>query len=83
MRGFRHTLFLLLQIGVIVSGLVAVAVQPQSWKAILICVTGGLIASYVCERIARRYLRYTFGRLRRAARKLSLSCCSPRCSWLS
>lgn len=71
LRGFRHTLFLLLQIGVVVSGTIAVALEPQSWKAVLICVVGGLVASFICERIARRYLRYTFGRLRRAALDIS------------
>lgn len=71
LRGFRHTLFRLLQVGVVASGLIAWAVQPQSWIAILICVGGALFAAWLCERIARRYLRYTFGRLRRAAEDVS------------
>jgi len=37
LRGFRHTLFLLLQVGVVISGGVALLVQPSAWRAIAIC----------------------------------------------
>lgn len=67
LRGFRHTLFLLLQVGVVLSGLVALAVRPDAWPAIAICVTGSVLASLICERIASRYLRSTLGQLRRTA----------------
>jgi two-component system NtrC family sensor kinase len=67
LRGFRHTLFLLLQVGVVVSGGIAVALWPEAWRAIGICMIGALIASLACERMARRYLRRTLGRLRRVA----------------
>lgn len=71
LRGFRHTLFLLLQVGVVVSGAIALAVQPESWLAICICVAGSVLASLFCERVASHYLRHTLGRLRRAADELS------------
>jgi len=67
LRGFRHTLFLLLQSGIVLSALVAWAVQPQAWRAIAICTAGGMIVAWICERMARRWLRRTFGRLRRVA----------------
>lgn len=64
-RGLRHTLFLMLQLGALLSGAVALAIQPDAWPAILICVVGSILASILCERYARRYLRSTLGRLRR------------------
>lgn len=64
-RGLRHTLFLMLQLGALLSGAVALAIQPGAWPAILICVAGSIVASILCERFARRYLRSTLGRLRR------------------
>lgn len=67
LRGFRHTLFVLLQAGVVFSGAVAFALRPDAWQPITICVVGSVLASLVCERIASRYLRSTLGRLRRAA----------------
>lgn len=67
LRGFRHTLFLLLQIGVLASAAIAAAIWPDSWPAIALCVAGALLASLVCERIASHYLRRTLGRLRRTA----------------
>lgn len=67
LRGFRHTLFLLLQVGVVVSGGIALLVWPDAWPAIAVCMLGALIASLICERIASRYLRKTLGRLRRVA----------------
>ncbi len=70
LRGFRHTLFLLLQLGVLASGLVALAVRPDSWQPIAICVAGSFAASLVCERIASHYLRKTLGTLRRTADEL-------------
>lgn len=70
LRGFRHALFLLLQIGVLASGALAVMVQPGAWAAVLICVVGTLLASFICERIARNYLTNTLGRLRRVAEDL-------------
>jgi signal transduction histidine kinase len=71
LRGFRHTLFLLLQVGVLISGVTAVVLWPAAWEAVCACVAGSLLASVVCERFARRYLRNTLGRLRRAADDLS------------
>ena len=67
LRGFRHTLFLLLQVGVVVSGGIALALWPDAWRAIAVCLIGALCSSLVCERIASHYLRRTLGRLRRAA----------------
>ncbi len=67
LRGFRHTLFLLLQVGVVLSGTVALVLWPESWRAVAVCLAGALLASLVCERIASRYLRRTLGSLRRIA----------------
>lgn len=67
LRGFRHTLFLLLQLGIVLSAALAWLVQPQAWRAIAICTAGGMIVVWICERLARRWLRKTFGRLRRVA----------------
>ena len=67
LRGFRHTLFLLLQSGIVLSAIIAWTVQPQAWRAIAICMAGGMIVVWICERLARRWLRKTFGRLRRVA----------------
>jgi signal transduction histidine kinase len=67
MRGFRHTLFLLLQVGVAISGVAALILRPDAWTAIAICVAGSWLASLVCERIAAIYLRRTLGKLRRVA----------------
>lgn len=67
LRGFRHTLFLLLQIGTIGSGSLAIVLWPWSWPAVLICVGGATVTSMICERIAARYLSRTLGRLRRLA----------------
>ncbi|MBW7904402.1 MAG: hypothetical protein LC135_12285 [Phycisphaerae bacterium] len=67
LRGFRHTLFLMLQAAVLFSGGIALVLRPDAWQPIAICVAGAVLASLVCERIASRYLRNTLGRLRRAA----------------
>lgn len=67
LRGFRHTLFLLIQIGVVVSAGVALLIWPESWRAVAVCLIGALLATLICERIASRYLRRTLGRLRRVA----------------
>ena len=67
LRGFRHTLFILLQLGIVLSALIASAVQPHAWRAIAICTAGGMLVVWVCEQLARRWLRKTFGRLRRVA----------------
>jgi signal transduction histidine kinase len=67
LRGFRHTLFLLLQVGVVISAGIALLIWPAAWRAIAVCVVGALLASMICERVARRYLRKTLGRLRRVA----------------
>ncbi|HMQ15300.1 MAG TPA: hypothetical protein PKC49_04935, partial [Phycisphaerae bacterium] len=66
LRGFRHTLFLMLQAAVLFSGGIALVLRPDAWQPIAICVAGAVLASLVCERIASRYLRNTLGRLRRA-----------------
>lgn len=67
LRGFRHTMFLLLQVGVAGSAVIAFYVRPDAWEAIAICLVGSLVASLACERIAARYLKRTLGQLRRAA----------------
>lgn len=67
LRGFRHTLFLLLQVGTFAAAGVAVVLWPESWPAIAACTAGSFLAAIVCERVASRYLRKTLGRLRRAA----------------
>ena len=67
LRGFRHTLFLSLQVAVVVSGGVALIFWPEAWRAIGVCLVGALLASLICERVASRYLRRTLGRLRRVA----------------
>lgn len=60
-------MFLLLQVGVLLSAGVALAIDPSAWRGIGICALGALLASLVCERFARRYLHRTLGRLRRVA----------------
>lgn len=67
LRGFGHTLFYLLELGILVSGGAALWLHPEAWRAILVCVVGASIASVLCERVARRYLRGTLGVLRRVA----------------
>lgn len=67
LRGFRHTLFLLLQVGTTLSALLAWLVWPEHWRPIAVCLAGTLLSSLICERIASRYLRRTLGRLRRVA----------------
>lgn len=67
LRGFRHTLFILLQLGLLLSAAVAFAVEPRAWRPILICLTGGLIVVWIGEKLARRWLKNTIGRLRRVA----------------
>ena len=67
LRGFRHTLFLLLQLGIVLSAGIAWLVQPSAWRAIVICMAGGMVVVWICERLARRWLRSTLGRLRRLA----------------
>ncbi|RMF76337.1 MAG: HAMP domain-containing protein, partial [Planctomycetota bacterium] len=71
LRGFRHTLFLLLQLGALASGAVAIAIWPHAWRAVLVCLIGVLIVSLVCERLARRYLRRALGNLRRTVEQVS------------
>lgn len=67
LREFRHTLFLLLQIGVVLSGAIGLLLQPDAWMAVGVTVAGSILAAYLCERYARDYLHKTLGRLRRAA----------------
>ena len=67
LRGFRHTLFLALQVACVASGGIALLIWPASWRAIAVCLVGALLASLVCERVANRYLRRTLGQLRRIA----------------
>jgi len=67
LRRFRYTLFLILQVGVVLSAAVALALWPHAWRAVAVCTVGAVLASILCERIARRYLKSTLGRLRRAA----------------
>jgi len=70
-RGFRHRLFLLLHIGVVVSGGVAYWIEPAAWRAIAVTVGGSVLAALLCDRFARAYLRRVLGRLRRAAEDLA------------
>jgi signal transduction histidine kinase len=67
LRGFRHTLFLALQVAVVVSGGIALLFWPEAWRAIGVCLIGALLASLISERVASRYLRRTLGQLRRVA----------------
>jgi len=67
LRGFRHTLFILLQLGLLLSAIVSFCVEPGAWQAILICLTGGLIVVWIGEKLARHWLKSTIGRLRRVA----------------
>lgn len=57
----------MLQVGVVISGGVALLVAPSAWQPVGICVVGALISSLICERAARRYLHRTLGGLRRVA----------------
>lgn len=66
-RRFRHRLFVLLDVGILLTGGLALLVWPGQWRAIAVCVGGGLLSALVCERMARGYLRRTLGSLRRAA----------------
>jgi len=67
LRGFRHTLFILLQLGLVLSAVAAFLVEPRAWQAVLVCLTGGLIVVWIGEKLARRWLKSTIGRLRRVA----------------
>ncbi len=70
-RGFRHTLLMLLVAGVAASALLAAWVQPEATTAITICAGGAVMIGLVCDRIAAYYLRNTLGRLRRVADDIS------------
>lgn len=70
LRGFRHRLFLLLHALVAISGIVAWVVYPDAGGAILVCVAGSMLATWICDRLAARYVRSTLGQLRRSAEKL-------------
>jgi signal transduction histidine kinase len=67
LRGFRHTVFLLVQSGIVISAAIALLIYPHSAHAIAICMAGGMVAVWISERLARRWLRATLGRLRRVA----------------
>jgi len=67
LRGFRHTLFLLVQSGIVISAALAFLIYPEAARAIAICMAGGMVAVWLSERLARRWLRATLGRLRRLA----------------
>ena len=66
-RRFRHKLFLSLAVGIIASGALGVLVEPNAWRAILICTLGSSLVAMLCGRVARRHLHATLGRLRRVA----------------
>ncbi len=66
-RRFRHRLLVLLHLGILLSGAVAMCAQPSAWKVVLICVLGSSLTALICGRIARQYLHATLGRLRRVA----------------
>ncbi len=66
-RRFRHKLLLLLQAGILLSGLIAVLVEPAAWRAVLICTLGSVLVALVVGRVARKYLHATLGGLRRVA----------------
>jgi signal transduction histidine kinase len=57
----------MLQIGILISGGAALAVDPSSLVPVMICVVGSIAASLICERFASRYLQSTLGQLRRLA----------------
>lgn len=66
-RRFRHKLLLMLQTAIVVSGIFAWAYDPAAWRPLLICVGGACLATFLCGRLARRYLNVSIGRLRRIA----------------
>lgn len=66
-RRFRHKLFLLLMVGIVLSGAAALLLDPSAWRAILIATLGSCLSAMLCGRVARRYLHATLGRLRRVA----------------
>ena len=66
-RRFRHKLLMLLQLGILVSGGITIALQPTSWRAVLLCTLGSTLTALVIGRITRRYLHATLGGLRRIA----------------
>ena len=66
-RRFRHKLQVLLQTGILLSGAVALLLQPSSWRVVLVCALGSTLTALIVGRIARRYLHATLGRLRRVA----------------
>lgn len=67
LRGFRHTLFFVLQGGVLLSAGIALVVFPPYWPAVLTCAAGAILTTWICERVAGSYLRHTLGSLRRLA----------------
>lgn len=66
-RRFRHKLFFLLLTGILLSGAVALMLQPSAWRVVLICTLGSALTALIVGRIARSYLHVTLGRLRRVA----------------
>ena len=66
-RRFRHKLLALLQTGILVSGGIALALDPGAWRVILISTLGCTLTALVVGRISRSYLHATLGRLRRVA----------------
>lgn len=66
-RRFRHKLLLLLHAGILLSGAIALLLEPAAWQVILICTLGSLLTALICGRVARYYLHATLGRLRRVA----------------
>jgi len=66
-RRFRHKLLLLLQTGILLSGTLALLLQPSAWRVVLLCTLGSSLTALICGRIARQYLHATLGRLRRLA----------------
>ena len=66
-RRLRHKLLVFLQAGILLSGGIALMVQPTAWRPVLICTLGASLTALVIGRVARKVLQASLGRLRRAA----------------
>lgn len=66
-RGLRHTLFLVLQLGIWGSAAAAASIWHSAWPAVLVVALGASATAAICMRFARVQLRVSLGRLRRVA----------------
>lgn len=66
-RRLRHKLLVFLQAGILLSGGIALVVQPAAWRPVLICTLGASLTALIVGRVARKFLQASLGRLRRAA----------------